>query len=444
MNTRSEPKPGLRGIALTVQAVASGATADAPTAAAASRSLQGALADLPALLASAPHRMMFFAGASAVVVSMLWWACFLGAGYFGRAFPTAPVPAGWAHAVFTQHGMLPMFMFGFLLTVFPRWMGQPALARRAYVSVFAGMFGGYLLAHLGLLDMRPLLLVGIALMLVGWIAGLVALGGVLARNGAKDWHALSCFVALVLGACGLLAFGAFTLGAPWQLAFVAIKLGTFGLLLPIYFTVCHRMVPFFSASVVGAGYRVVKPAWSLPLAWALLLAHLGMELTHHHDWLWLVDAPLTMFFLGHWLAWQPWRCMRPGLLAVLHIAFAWLPIAFALYTVQSLLAFTGHGFLLGRAPVHALTIGFFGSMLVAMVTRVTQGHSGRPLQMGAIPWLTFALLQLVACARIHAEFAADAPRWLVIAAFGWLLAFLPWVLRSLWIFATPRVDGRPG
>lgn len=440
MNTRSAPESGLRGIAVTMQAEA---PADA-TDTTGGRSLHGAFADLPALLASAPHRMMFFAGASAVIVSMLWWACFLAAAYAGHAFPAAPVPAGWAHAVFTQYGMLPMFMFGFLLTVFPRWMGQPALTRRAYVPVFAGIFGGYLLAHLGLLGMKPLLVAGIALMLAGWIAGLIALGGVLARNGAKDWHAASCFVALVLGACGLLAFGAFTLGAPWQFAFVSIKLGTFGLLLPIYFTVCHRMLPFFSASVVGARYRVFKPRWSLPLAWALLLAHLGMELTHHHDWLWLVDAPLTVLFLGHWLAWQPWKCMKPGLLAVLHIAFAWLPIAFALYTVQSLLAFADHGFLLGRAPVHALTIGFFGSMLVAMVTRVTQGHSGRPLQMGAIPWLTFVLLQLVACVRIHAEFVHDAPRWLVIAAFGWLVAFAPWVLRSLWIFTTPRIDGKPG
>jgi uncharacterized protein involved in response to NO len=189
---------------------------------------------------------------------------------------------------------------------------------------------------------------------------------------------------------------------------------------------------------------VVKPAWSLPVMWLLLLVHLGLDLTYRVDRLWLVDIPLTLFFLGHWLAWQPWKCMRPGLLAALHLAFAWLPIAFALYAAQSLLAFTGHGFLLGRAPVHALTIGFFGSTLVAMVTRVTQGHSGRPLEMGAVPWLTFALLQLVACARIRAELGHDAPRWLVIAAFGWVIAFLPWVLRSLRIFATPRIDGKPG
>ncbi|HEY6941793.1 MAG TPA: NnrS family protein, partial [Dokdonella sp.] len=46
--------------------------------------------------------------------------------------------------------------------------------------------------------------------------------------------------------------------------------------------------------------------------------------------------------------------------------------------------------------------------------------------------------------RLYAEFSADLPRWLVVAAFGWLIAFLPWVLRSAWIFLTPRVDGKPG
>ena len=29
-------------------------------------------------------------------------------------------------------------------------------------------------------------------------------------------------------------------------------------------------------------------------------------------------------------------------------------------------------------------------------------------------------------------------------AAGWLLAFLPWVLRSLSIYLHPRADGRPG
>jgi uncharacterized protein involved in response to NO len=83
-------------------------------------------------------------------------------------------------------------------------------------------------------------------------------------------------------------------------------------------------------------------------------------------------------------------------------------------------------------------------MLVAMVTRVTMGHSGRPLQMGKIAWLCFALLQVVALLRIRAELGGDVYLWLVIAAYGWLVAFLPWVLRSAWIYLTPRRDGKPG
>jgi len=87
-------------------------------------------------------------------------------------------------------------------------------------------------------------------------------------------------------------------------------------------------------------------------------------------------------------------------------------------------------------------------MLVAMVTRVTEGHSGRPLQMGGVAWLCFVLLQVVVLLRLHAEFGGgenfNPYFWLVIAAYGWLVAFIPWVLRSAWIYLTPRVDGKPG
>lgn len=406
--------------------------------------LADTLADLPRLLAAAPHRMMFFAGASAVIVSMLWWTCYLVNSYFGLShLPPPPVPAGWAHAVLTQYGMLPMFMFGFLLTVFPRWLNQPALTRRHYVPVFACMFSGYFLAHAGLLGLHSLFIGGLCLMFIGWCIGLQALGGVLMRNAFKDQHAVSCFMALLLGATGLAAFIAFVLGAPWQFALLAIKLGTFGLLLPIYFTICHRMIPFFSASIVSS-YRVVRPRWSLPALWLLSISHLVLELQHRYEFLWVADAPLAVLFAWHWLAWQPWKAMRPGLLAALHLAAMWLPIAFVLFTTQSLVLYFSGEFILGRAPIHALAIGFFGSMLVAMVTRVTQGHSGRPLVMGRIPWLCFGLLQIVAVMRVFAEVTEQQLLWLMLAAMGWVLAFLPWVVRSIWIYCTPRADGGAG
>lgn len=401
--------------------------------------------ELPlSLLTSAPHRPLFLAGALAVLTSMTWWALELASMRFGwHGWPQPTVPPGWGHAMLTQYGMLPMFMFGFLLTTFPRWLNRPSIPPARYIPVAGSVFAGYLLSHVGLLGLPWLLRAGIALMLLGYLVGVTTLAGVLCAAEKRNQHAWSCLAALCLGVVGLVAFLAFLFGAPAPCARFAVKLGTFGLLVPVYFTVSHRMIAFFSGNVVK-GYVVRRPAWSLPLAWPLLLAHLVLDLAHAQAFLWLADAPLALLFGWHAIAWQPWKAMRPGLLAVLHIGFAWLPIAFVLYTAQSLCLFAGHGPVLGLAPLHLLTIGYFGSMLVAMVTRVTQGHSGRPLQMGAVPWVCFALLQGVVLLRVWAELARDGYLWLVIAACGWLVAFLPWVLRSAWIYLTPRADGKPG
>lgn len=402
------------------------------------------LAELPAVLASAPHRLLFLAGAVAVLLGMLWWALELTWMRFGlHGWPQPSIPPGWAHAMLLQYGMFPLFMFGFLLTVFPRWLNQPALPRARYVPVAGAVFGGYVLANLGLLDLPWLLKGGFILMLAGYLSGLYTLARVFRASHERNDHARSCLLALGLGTLGLVVFLVYLFGGPPACATLAIKLGTFGLLLPIFFSVVHRMLPFFSGNV-ARGYVVIRPRWSLPLVWLLLLAHLLLDWRGALGWLWLVDIPLALVFGWHALAWQPWKAMRPGVLAVLHLAFAWLPLAFVLYAVQDVMYAASGRLVLGRAPLHALAIGFFGSMLVAMVTRVTQGHSGRPLQMGAVAWLCFGLLQLVALLRIRAELGGDAYLWLVIAAYGWLLAFLPWVLRSAWIWLTPRVDGKPG
>ncbi len=401
-------------------------------------------ADLPALLASAPHRLLFLAGALAVLLSMAWWAIELSWMRFGLGgWPQPSIPPAYAHAMLIQYGMFPLFMFGFLLTVFPRWLNRPPLPRSRYVPVAGCVFGGYVLANVGLLDLPWLLTSGLLLMLAGYVIGLVTLGSVLRASRDRDPYALSCLLALGLGIMGLLVFLAYLFGAPDDCARLAVRLGTFGLLLPIFFTVTHRMLPFFSGNV-AKDYKVIRPRWSLAVVWVLLLAHLLLDWRGALGWLWLADIPLALVFAWHALAWQPWKAMRPGLLAVLHLAFAWLPLAFVLYAVQDVIYVTQGQLPFLRAPLHALAIGYFGSMLVAMVTRVTQGHSGRPLQMGAVAWSCFGLLQVVALLRIRAEFGGDVYLWLVLAAWGWLLAFLPWVLRSAWIFLTPRVDGKPG
>jgi uncharacterized protein involved in response to NO len=53
-------------------------------------------------------------------------------------------------------------------------------------------------------------------------------------------------------------------------------------------------------------------------------------------------------------------------------------------------------------------------------------------------------VQLVAVLRVCAELHPDPLPWLAVAALGWLVAFLPWVLRSAWIYLIPRADGKAG
>jgi len=292
------------------------------------------------------------------------------------------------------------------------------------------------------LGFAPLLHAGVVVTILGWVAGIVALAGVLWRDGGRTWHAVSVLAALGMGLAGLVLFAGYLHDAGPRWLFASVRIGVIGLLLPVFFTVCHRMVPFFAGSALR-GYALYLPMAALAICWPLLLAHLALELVHGYAWLWLADLPLAA--LAGLLAWRWWPRQRmPGLLAVLFIGFAWLPVALLLFAAQSLwLAATGE-FVLGRAPVHALTIGFCASLLVAMVTRVTQGHSGRPLQMPAVAWIAFVALQLVAVLRIGSELLADPVAWQAGAAVLWLVALAPWASRLLWIYLTPRLDGNPG
>ena len=114
-------------------------------------------AELARVVAAAPHRLLFFGGATAVLLSMSWWALVLVGQRSGvLAMPLPLLPAGWAHAIGMQYQALPMFMFGFLLTVFPRWMGLKAYTRWHYLPAALG---------------RRVLASGLARGLVGRLAG---------------------------------------------------------------------------------------------------------------------------------------------------------------------------------------------------------------------------------------------------------------------------------
>ncbi|MEP6861252.1 MAG: NnrS family protein [Deltaproteobacteria bacterium] len=395
-------------------------------------------------LGAAPHRLLFFAGVTNILLAMTWWAAWLVSSRWPQLFVMKypPVYAGWLHAFVMQYQMLPSFIFGFLLTTFPKWTKQSDLRLRNYVPVGLALVAGQVVTLVSALGSHTGVVVGVAITALGWTAALAALAPVVWRDEAKTWHARSCLAAIVIGYVGVLAFLAFVLGASLAWAMVAIKLGTFGFSVMVFFTVAHRMFPFFAGNTV-ANYLPWRPMWLLAGVWVATMVRLTLALADAHAWLWCPDA--VLFGLTGFASWRWWpRGSTPGLLAVLFLGLAWLPIALLLYMIDDV-AFAVHGLsLLGRAPAHALFVGFFGSVLIAMVTRVTQGHSGRPLVMPAVAWFAFGGVQIVAVIRIVGELTRDPFAWFAIAAVAWLVAFGPWVVRLARTYLLPRVDSKPG
>lgn len=401
----------------------------------------GARPQRPVLFA-APHRVMFFSGALQTVAAFAWWAWLMLARAGGLPAPALPWPAPWLHGAFAVYGVLPFFVFGFLMTAMPRWQGLGEIGGRAYLLTWALLTTGWALFQAGLL-WPALLAPALWLVLAGWIAGVLVLAEVAFAPGEDRRHALHAWAALAAGVPGLACLiGYASFG--WQSGpRIAEAIGVWACLVSLFMVVCHRMVPFFSASVIPK-YEMVRPYWALAVLLGASIVHLLLQTGELPAWLWLPDG--AMAAVASWLSWR-WKLresFRARLLAMLHLGFLWLPAALWLSAGQSLALAAGHA-VLGLAPLHALSIGFFGSMLVAMVSRVTLGHSGRTLQADAATWHLFLGLQTVALLRVGAELSPSVYNVLVgAAAVLWLLIFGLWCVKVIPIYLRPRADGRPG
>lgn len=391
-----------------------------------------------------PHRMLFLAGATQILLTLAWWLVELATRATGFLSPATALPATWGHAFLMVYGVFPFFIFGFLFTVYPRWLRGTAIARRAYVLVFALLFGGILLFTAGLALDRRMVVLALVVFLAGWVGALTSLLHVYARARERGPHERLLNLALAAGLLGVAIFLAAVLTGSARLFALARELGLWLFLVPVVFLVSHRMIPFFSQSAL-MNYIMVRPAWGPSLMAVCVTAHAGFELSGLPQWRFLADLPLAVAALHHSYVWQFRRSFHARLLAMLHIAFLWLGIAMSLYAAQSLALLTTGTDYLGRAPLHALGIGFLTSMIVAMASRVTLGHSGRALSADTLTWAVLLGVNASAVLRIAGEFLPQLASWLnLLAALVWLAALLPWVLRYLPMYLQPRADHPPG
>ncbi|HEX9207743.1 MAG TPA: NnrS family protein [Steroidobacteraceae bacterium] len=403
---------------------------------------------LGTILTAAPHRTLFFAGLVSLVAASAWWALHLCARYHGWplfALVLHPAPI-WAHAWLMLFAVFPTIFFGFLFTVFPRWMNGPPVTRTEYVATAVLFSSGTLLWLIATFVGGPWLLAACLLTALGLLTAVVALFRVLLGAPQVVSHAVVVLVALCVQFVSLAGF-AYGLAQANDFALhFAVRTSLWGGLLPVFFAVCHRMIPFFSQGVIK-DYVPWRPTWILVAVVALAYSRLLLGTAGSLALLPVADAAL--FLLTAWCAlrWTSLEARGNALLWTLYAGFAWLPVAVLLQALRDgSFALTGE-WALGRAPVHALGMGFFGGMLVAMVTRVTMGHSGRPLRMDNVTLACFCLLQLGALSRVVSEIVT-APRAVQAFLLGsvvlWLVAIATWAWRVGGIYLAPRIDGRPG
>jgi uncharacterized protein involved in response to NO len=399
-------------------------------------------------LLAAPHRAPFLAGLASLLLASTWWGLHLLARYTGTplfALTLQPAPI-WAHSYLMLFAVLPTMFFGFLFTVFPRWMNGPLITRPEYVGTALLFMTGTALWLAGTFAGPPLLLLACLATGAGLLLATAALFRVLLAAQQVVAHAVVVLTALCVQ---LVALAGFTYGIAGQNDFAlhfAVRAALWGGLLPVFFAVCHRMIPFFSQGVIQ-GYVPWRPLWVLAAVVGLAYARLLLGTAGALYALPIVDAALFMLTAWCALRWISPRARGNPLLWTLYAGFAWLPVALLLQTIRDT-AFTLTGdWALGRAPIHALGMGFFGGMLVAMVTRVTMGHSGRPLRMDRITLACFIALQLGAVSRVLSE-VVSAPiavqGFLLGSVALWLTAVAVWVGRVGGIYLVPRIDGKPG
>ena len=125
---------------------------------------------------------------------------------------------------------------------------------------------------------------------------------------------------------------------------------------------------------------------------------------------------------------------------VLHLGYAWLPLGLLLKAVALL---TGAPF--AAFWLHALTAGALATMILAVMTRASLGHTGRELRAAPATVVAYVLLAAAAVARVFGP-ATGADYFAVLwtAAGLWAAAFAAYLFVYAPILASARADGRPG
>jgi uncharacterized protein involved in response to NO len=371
------------------------------------------------------------------LVASLWsavaLALWIGLFATGGALPSRFDPLTW-HI----HAMLFGFVFaaiaGFMLTAIPNWTGRPPIRGAA----LAGLLVLWLLGRFFIL---------ISVFLPLWIATVVDLAfplvlcAVAAREiiAARNWRNLLMPMPIaVLGIADLLTYlqlaGAdLSPGLGWRLAIAAI--------IALITAISGRIIPAFTRNWLlkrGVSMLPAGHGWLDRLALATL--HTGLlgwaflSASKPIGGLLLIAAVLNLCRLARW---RGFATASEPLLAVLHVGYAWVILGAALLGASVLTDGVPEA-----AAIHAFTAGAIGTMVLAVMTRVSRGHTGRPLAADGATTLIYATITVAGLTRVAAGFAGSSSMALFeISALLWVISFVLFAAVYGPILVSPRVVG---
>lgn len=389
-----------------------------------------------------------------LAASSIWWGAQLLLWALGTTTHWA-VPASAAHGLLMGMGFMPFFFAGFLFTAGPKWLGLKEVSARSLLPALSAMLLGWIVVLYGFHFSSVVAGVGMALVSGGWTGLVLKFFALLRRSRVPD----RVHASLAAAACGVgvltLWVSALSLTIESDLLLrTATQVGLWGFVATVFVAVSHRMIPFFGAIAVPA-LDAWRPMWLL----GVLTGMIWLEgvLSAMDVWQWQLPTALQWLRVACeilssglllWLAvrWGLVQSLKIRLLAMLHGGFFWLGIAFALNAAShALMALTQGELSLGLAPLHAMTMGYLGSTMFAMTTRVSSGHGGRPVAADDVAWRLYWVLQVAILLRVTAAIWPQVSAEFTLLAIGaWTIAMAGWAVRYGNWFGRPRPDGRPG
>lgn len=411
-------------------------------------------------LFDAPHRLAFSAAALVLAGSGIGWCIVVLAIGQGLVFRGWLAPS-LAHGIVMSLGFMPLFFTGFLFTAGPKWLERPAPSAESLLSPVLAMLAGWTVFVVSLAARDPVVgrvlgTAGIGAVAWGWLGVVLRFASMIRASTVADrQHARVVAVGCLFGVVALvaIAFGLAT-GAD-KLVRAAVLSSLWGFIGLVFAGVAHRMIPFFSGapSPMPTGLR---PGWLLRTfivlfgveAAAAIAQGLGIGWPHAlrlaAACFELAIGAVLLVFAALWLRAPAVRLRLP---AMLHLGFTWLGLAILLTGVSRLAGLPTASLPLGLAPLHAFTMGFLGSIMLAMLTRVTCGQESLRLVADDFIWRMFWVLQLAVAARLAAvALSGTAPAWgaalLSAAAIGWAGVTVGWVLRYGRRFGEARPKAR--